>query len=47
MRLSLHRATPFVAIGIAFLVIGLSGSRALIYVGIVFIIIGISGAGVR
>ncbi|HEX8162063.1 MAG TPA: hypothetical protein VF538_09335 [Pyrinomonadaceae bacterium] len=42
------RAAPFVAPGIAFLAIGLSGSRAFIYVGIVFMLIGIiRGRGAR
>jgi hypothetical protein len=35
------RGIPFIAIGTAFLGIGLSGQRAFIYVGIVFLILGI------
>ncbi|MGB7925888.1 MAG: hypothetical protein WCF57_21795 [Pyrinomonadaceae bacterium] len=32
---------PFITLGIAFLVIGLSGQRTFIYVGIPFFILGI------
>jgi hypothetical protein len=43
-----RRAAPFIAIGIAFLAIGLSGNRTFIYVGIVFMLIGIiRGRGAR
>ena len=31
---------PFIAIGTAFLAIGISGRRAFLYIGIVFLIIG-------
>jgi energy-converting hydrogenase Eha subunit A len=41
MTPSPRRATPFIALGIAFVVIGISGQRAFIYVGIVFMIIGV------
>jgi energy-converting hydrogenase Eha subunit A len=41
MTTSTRRATPFIALGIAFVVIGISGQRAFIYVGIVFMIIGV------
>jgi hypothetical protein len=33
---------PFLAIGIAFVAIGISGQRTLLYVGVVFVLIGIA-----
>ncbi len=33
---------PFLAIGIAFVAIGVSGQRTLLYVGVVFVLIGIA-----
>ena len=41
MRLSARRAVPFIALGIAFIAVGLSGQRTFIYIGIVFMLIGI------
>ncbi|MCA1565565.1 MAG: hypothetical protein LC803_07990 [Acidobacteria bacterium] len=35
------RGIPFIALGTAFLGIGLTGQRTLLYVGIVFLIIGL------
>jgi len=35
------RGIPFIALGTAFLGIGIAGQRTLLYVGIVFLIIGI------
>ncbi len=35
------RGIPFIAIGTAFLGIGITGQRAFIYVGIVFLILGV------
>ena len=36
------RALPFIAIGTAFLGLGLAGRRTFIFVGVVFIVIGIA-----
>lgn len=33
---------PFLAIGIAFVAIGISGQRTLLYTGVVFVLIGIA-----
>lgn len=37
-----RRAIPFIALGTAFLGIGVAGQRAFIYVGIVFLALGIA-----
>jgi len=35
--------TPFLPIGVAFVILGLNGTVAFIYVGIAFLVLGISG----
>lgn len=35
------RGIPFIALGTAFLGIGIAGQRAFIYVGLVFLILGV------
>jgi hypothetical protein len=48
MTRGLRGSLPFIALGAAFLAIGLTGQRAFVFVGIVFFVIGIFRArGVR
>ena len=36
-----RRAIPFIAVGTAFLGVGLTGRRSFVFVGIVFLVIGV------